>query len=301
MRPDTDELTVIIPVFNESSALNSVINDLDQHFSNERLLFINDGSNDDSQLILENSKKNFIQHEANLGYGASLKTGVLSTTTKYVAFFDADGQHRAADLVTMFEHLNGNSMIVGARGVDSHQVRSRILGKKVLSATAEFLCKRKIPDLNSGLRILETNTIKPMLSIMPDGFSFSTTSTIAFHQLSFGVKYHPIVVNARTGTSTVIIFSDGLSTLALIFRLIMLFEPLRIFLPLSGFFLILTAISFSLNLVEAGGNVSEPTIFFALATILIFLLGLISDQIVSVRKFQVSAYRDALSQTSDTT
>lgn len=285
-----DELTIIVPVFNERSALQDVINDLSFVFPDNRILYIDDGSQDGSAEILAANEVNFISHEANFGYGRALKTGIRCTKTKFVAFFDADGQHNAQDLLLMTEEPNYFDMVVGSRGSESYFVPNRVLGKKVLSIIANHLCNRKIPDLNSGLRIVKTSKIKKLLGIMPDGFSFSTTSTIALHQLQLTIAYLPITTAPRVGQSSVRIFSDGFSTLTLILRLVMLFKPLKIFVPISLSFVALTIISLASNWIYAGGNISEATIFFALASIIIFMMGLISDQIVTVR--QLLAFQD---------
>ena len=232
-----ENLTIIIPCYNEEKGIKETIEQLLPFIQNisGQIMIIDDGSSDKTPEILLTfgEKIQVITHPVNCGYGASLKTGILNANTKHIAFFDADGQHRPEDLEGMYKGISDYDMLVGSRGKNSHQDWMRKPGKWILSKVANYLTNRKIPDLNSGLRVIKREKIVNLLHLFPDGFSFSTTSTIAFMYLSFKVEYYPIQVKRRIGNSTVKQIKHGSSTLLLILRLIVLFNPLKVFLPVS--------------------------------------------------------------------
>ncbi|MCJ7448901.1 MAG: glycosyltransferase family 2 protein [Bacteroidales bacterium] len=286
-------LTVIIPAFNEEESIeNTILNLLPVCRSQGwQILAINDGSVDQTPYILKKfeEKKDIkvINQPFNKGYGSSLKAGIISADTDLVAFYDADGQNQPNDLVKMYESFGNNDMLVGERGKDSHQEWVRKPGKWILSKTANFLTGRTIPDLNSGLRIAKKDIIKKMLSLFPDGFSFSTTSTIAFFNLGYNVGYYPIKINKRIGKSTVKHIKDGSNILLLILRLIVLFNPLKVFIPMSFSFIFIGLIYELL-----AGIILHPTppkfisgaFFIMISGILIFFFGLMVDQLSELRK-----------------
>lgn len=284
------KLTVIIPAYNESEGIADNLKEL-LAFSkglNWRIVVVNDGSSDNTQGICEEfaSDIDIISHSYNKGYGASLKTGIRAATTDFIAFYDADRQHNPQDLKNLYDHIGNNDMIVGERGKDSHQDWMRKPGKWVLSRVANFLTGKKIPDLNSGLRVIKRESIINLLHLFPDGFSFSTTSTIALMNMGFSVVYHPIVVNKRVGKSTVRQLHHGTQTLMLILRLIVLFNPLKVFIPVSFALLGIGTIyeiiwgivlSDSLRLLPAA-------ILTMLSGVMIFFFGLLVDQVSEMRK-----------------
>jgi len=283
------DLTIIIPAFNEEDGIfDTIINLL--AVTKPRgwhILIINDGSTDSTAKILSNiSEIEVIHHPYNKGYGASLKTGILNATTELIAFYDADGQHKHEDLVKLYNNLSSFDMLVGQRGKDSYQEWIRKPGKWILSKTANYLTGQKIPDLNSGLRIVRKGIIEKMLSLFPNGFSFSTTSTIAFMNLGYNIGYYPIKVEKRIGKSVVKQIKDGSNILLLILRLIVLFNPLKVFLPISFTFIFIGMIYEIL-----AGIVLHPeppkfiagAFFFIISGILIFFFGLMADQISAIR------------------
>ncbi len=283
-------LTIIIPCFNEEPGIKKTIEDL-LHYKNNTgwdILVIDDGSTDSTSNILSlfNKDISIITHSVNKGYGASLKTGILNTSTDFVAFYDADGQHRPEDLENMFKKISDFDMLVGARGKNSHQDWMRKPGKWVLSKVANYLTNRNIPDLNSGLRVIKREKIVNLLHLFPDGFSFSTTSTIAFMYLSQKVDYYPIRVNKRIGNSTVKQIKHGRSTLLLILRLIILFNPLKVFLPISFWMIfigVIYEVIFGIIILYPEVKLIAAAFFMILTGIMIFFFGLIADQISAMR------------------
>ena len=287
------QLTVIIPAYNEEQGIKSTLQYLiltaKKH--NWRIIVVNDGSNDKTQAQVENTHEiTLINHPYNKGYGASLKTGIKTAETDLIAFYDADGQHNPNDIENLLINIGDYDMIIGERGKDSHQDWMRKPGKWMLSKVANFLSGRKIPDLNSGLRIIKRDAVTRLLHLFPDGFSFSTTSTIAFMNMGYNVVYHPIKVNKRVGKSSVKQLKHGSNTLLLILRLIVLFNPLKVFIPISLILFfggIIYEIIYGWILMPSGTIKLIPTAFFILLTsILIFFFGLVVDQISEMRKHQ---------------
>jgi hypothetical protein len=169
------------------------------------------------------------------------------------------------------------------RGSDSHQSLARRPGKFILSAFANFLAGTKIPDLNSGLRIFKRETLKAYLHLMPPGFSFSTTSTFAMIRGNRTYTYVPIKVGKRIGKSTVRQLKDGPLTLLLILRLAVLFDPLKVFLPVAGVLFGSCLVSFGFDLFNKSG-IADTTVILSIATILIFMFGLLCDQVSAIRR-----------------
>jgi glycosyltransferase involved in cell wall biosynthesis len=216
-----------------------------------------------------------------------LKTGIRVAKTEYVIFYDADGQHTLESLLNIKKNKGDFDMLVGLRGKDSHQDWIRKPGKWLLNKVAKFLTGRKIPDLNSGLRVIKREVISPMLHLFPDGFSFSTTSTIAFMNMGFNVGYFPIKVKKRIGKSTVNQVKHGSSTLLLILRLIVLFNPLKVFLPISIIMIIagfLWEIMFGIVIVRDHIRLIPMAFFLLITGINIFFFGLLVDQVSELRK-----------------
>lgn len=283
-------LTIIIPAYNEELVIEKTITAL-KPFAQKNdweIIVVNDGSTDKTGEILSGTAGiKSITHPYNKGYGAALKSGIISAKTKFVAFYDADGQHNPADLEHLVQNLGNYDMLVGKRGKDSHQDWMRKPGKWLLSQTASFLTGREIPDLNSGLRLIQRHIILNLLPLMPEGFSFSTTSTVAFMNLGFNVGYHSIKVNKREGKSTVKQLKHGTNTILLIIRLILLFNPLKVFLPTS-LFLFFTGtiyeILFGILFRPVRPRLIPGALFILLTGIIIFFLGLVVEQISELRK-----------------
>ncbi len=282
-----EHYTIIIPAFNEGKVIGDVLEKLGSPEGCEEIIVINDGSTDDTAEAANRENIRVISHIHNKGYGSALKTGIINAKTPLVAFYDADGQHRPDDLMELVRNLGKYDMIVGERGADSHQDWVRKPGKWVLSKIANYLTEQKIPDLNSGLRILKREIILNILHLMPDNFSFSTTSTVAFLKLGFDIKYYPIKVNKRTGKSTVRQLKHGSSTILLIIRLILLFNPLKVFLPMSLFLFSIGSIYellYGIILRPGMIRLIPGAMFTLLTAVIIFAMGMTLDQISSLRK-----------------
>lgn len=283
------DLTIIIPCYNEEKAIEETLADL-KPFSDKHLwkiIVVNDGSTDNTEEILKKIRNIIVcKHKVNMGYGASLKTGINSAETELLAFYDADGQHKPGDLERLWNEWNDEDMIVGMRGKGSHIDIARTPGKWILSKVANFLAGRKIPDLNSGLRIVKRDLIIKYLHLFPEGFSFSTTSTIAFLSDKRVVEYKNITTNRRKGKSSVNQIKDGFNTILLMLRLITLFNPIKVFIPTSIFLVIISTVyeiiwGFALS---PHLRLLPGALLTFLTGIIIFFFALIMDQISQIRR-----------------
>lgn len=281
-----DNLTIIIPAFNEEKAICNTIVKLKEaliHYKCQ-LLVINDASTDNTgQLIGEIEGIQVIHHKRNKGYGASLKTGIRYATTDWVAFYDADGQHYPDELIKLIKVVGEADMVVGDRGRKFYSTMMRSPGKWLIKQIAQLLVGQRIPDLNSGLRIVKRSLIQKQLQLYPNGFSFSTTSTISFFYYGLVVKYIPINIQNRVGKSSVKLFKDGFNTIMLIVRLITLFNPLKIFMPIS-FLLMLLGVAYQVYIFATTGlHIEGGSLITILSGLIIFFVGILADQISAMR------------------
>jgi glycosyltransferase involved in cell wall biosynthesis len=283
-------VSIIIPADNEEAGIKETITNLKPYAkkNNWEIFVVNDGSTDGTGDILREIKGiNIIDHPYNKGYGSALKTGIRNANTPLIVFFDADGQHNPQDVERLLKKIGNFDMFIGQRGKDSHQQWIRKPGKWLLAKVANYLTGRKIPDINSGLRVVKREIIMNLLHLLPNGFSLSTTVTIAFMNLDFNVGYLPIKTKKRTGKSSVRQLKDGSNILLLIIRLIVLFNPLKIFMPI-GFILFFIGcvyeILYGIIFFPNGEKLIPGALFILLTSIVIIFFGLMVDQISEIRK-----------------
>ncbi|MCK9223691.1 MAG: glycosyltransferase family 2 protein [Candidatus Muirbacterium halophilum] len=277
-------LTLVIPVYNEEKALNILIEKFVELEKMLNIIFVDDFSYDNSRLMLKEKDFNVISHPYNKGYGASLKTGIRNAKTPYICIMDADFQHRIEDLWKLTQYMNDFDTVIGARSSESHFPLFRRPGKFLINKFASYVAGFKIKDINSGLRIFKKNDIERFIDILPNGFSFTTTSTLLFIKSGYSIKYIPVTVEKRVGKSSVKI-KDGIRTLLLILKTLMLFCPLKFFVPLSAFLLFsgfgFIGLEFYLyNII----NVSTSALLLFISSLLVFLFGMISEQISQLKR-----------------
>ena len=282
------DLTIVMPAYNEESSIKTTLEGLLPTCERRgwRVIVVDDGSSDstttDVQSFLPRDYLRLIEHPVNRGYGAALKTGIRAADTDWVATMDSDGQHRVEDLVMLYEHLIDFDLMIGQRAKRLHSPLWRMPGKWLLQGMAVFLMRQTIPDLNSGLRIFRREVLVKYLHLFPDGFSFSTTSTMIFMNRGYAVDFLPITVNERVGKSTVKL-STGFNTLLLILRLAMLLDPLRLFLPVS-FALIGIGLAWTIPFLLMNEGYSVGALLLIMTGVLVFGMALLSDQIAALRK-----------------
>lgn len=273
--------TVIIPVFNEENGIQQVLEKIIQLKIHERfeIICVDDGSSDQTPDILKKYPVTVLTHHVNMGYGASLKTGIRKASGEKIIIMDSDGQHDPAYLDEFDRLLDNYSIVIGERTSDSVQTAHRKTGKRLIRKVGEFLVESKLPDFNSGYRGFRKEYLKPLLHIMPNGFSFSTTSTLAFIKEGHNIGTLPIKVSERVGRrSDLKLMKDGSKTMLLLFRIIMLFNPLKVFYPASISSFVFGA-AFGLVGYFRFGRFSNGAVILIIFGMFLFFIGLLADQI----------------------
>jgi glycosyltransferase involved in cell wall biosynthesis len=276
------DLSVVIPAFNEEKAIGQTVAEVHDSLSNLPLDFeiivVDDGSTDGTRAAAEKSGAKVITSDENRGYGAALKTGITAGTSTYVAIIDADGTYPASGIPHMLELARTADMVVAARDASMTNVPwIRRPAKLILSKFANFLAQRKIPDLNSGLRVFRRTSLVRFLPLLPSGFSFTTTITLCMICSELRVKYVPIDYRRRIGRSSMRA-TDFLNFLLLVLRAIVLFNPLRVFLPIGAVLFVLGAIKLVYDIFTVE-NLSESAVLGVLGAIMIWTFGLLADMI----------------------
>lgn len=276
-------LTVVIPAFNEEQAIGKVVERVKAMCSDyvQEVIVVDDGSSDKTALIAEEAGARVVRHCRNLGYGAALKTGIRCAQTEYVLTMDGDGQHQIEDVVRLWEAADVGDMVVGQRTSLLHSPLWRMPGKWMIGLMANYLTQRRIPDLNSGLRLIRREVALKYLHLCPSGFSFSTTITMALLSRGYNVAYLPIQVEKRTGKSTVSV-TTGLETIILILRIASLFNPLRLFIPVS-LIIGMAGIAWGIPYIFTGHGISIGSMLALVTAALLFGLGLLCDQLSQLR------------------
>jgi len=274
-------ISVIIPAYNEEEGLKNTLDKINSlHlFDQFEFIVVDDGSTDQTARIAQEYPVHLFKHETNKGYGAALKTGIRKAKGEKVIFMDSDGQHDPTFLPQIAQMLQDYDMVIGERTFDSYQVKARKSGKKIIRIVGEYLVEQKLPDFNSGFRGFDRQLIMSLLHIMPNGFSFSTTSTLAFLKEGYSIGTLPIHVKERQGrNSNVKFLKDGSKTFLLLFRLTMLFNPLKIFFPFSVITFI-AGLAWGIHGYVVFSRFPNTATILILSSMFLFLIGLLADQI----------------------
>jgi len=281
-----ESASIIIPVYNEEQGLRVVLNRLKELSAdnNWEVIVVDDGSTDNSVEIANSIGFKVLRQPYNKGYGAALKAGIRIASSEILIFMDGDGQHNPDDIPKLLEEMEHYDMAVGTREKGQRQDWIRKPGKWFLSRVVNFLSGIKIPDVNCGFRSIKKKCAEEFMALYPNGFSFSTTVTLATVKAGYSIKYIPIQVHSRKGRkSTVKQGSDGMRTLLLILRCIVLFNPLKVFFPISAFLFIFGTV-FTLYSLVTYLKISNSAIIILLFALIIFFFGLIADQLSVIRR-----------------
>ncbi len=284
--PESRTISIVIPAHNEEGAIGDVLARLRQETLPGviEIIVVDDGSTDRTGEIAEQAGVRVLRHPHNRGYGAALKTGIKQASGDYILTMDADGQHRLQDVAKLCAAVglaHSPDCVIGNRTQLLHSPLWRMPGKWMLTRMARILTQRKIPDLNSGLRIVRTEVLRRYIHLCPAGYSFSTTITMALLSRGYAVDFVPIEVERRVGKSLVNV-SAGFQTILLVLRLATLFNPLRLFLPMS-LGSILLGIGWGIPYVVRGMGVTVAAMLLVLTGVLLFGLGLVCDQVAQMR------------------
>lgn len=277
------QLSVVVPVYNEEAVIGGILDQLTQMDGIHEIIVVNDGSQDrTAEIVQQYDGIRLVNHPYNIGNGAAVKSGIRAATGTHILLMDGDGQHPPSVIPSLLEPLAHYDMVVGARTRASNSAASRDLANRVFNIYASYIVGRAVPDLTSGFRVLRADIARSFLYLLPNGYSYPTTLTIALFRAGYAVQYVPFAAPARVGHSKVRPLKDGLRFLLTITRLGTLFVPLKIFLPIS-LFLILTGGGYTLGqLILVSRFSGFGGLVFTLG-MLVFLLGLISEQIALLR------------------
>jgi glycosyltransferase involved in cell wall biosynthesis len=279
-----DGVSVVIPVYNEEDAVLGVIQQVQRVLRESdvrhEVIAVDDGSTDDScGAIAEASDVTLVKHPANRGYGAALKTGIRRARYERVAIIDADGTYAPESLAELLAHWGDNDMVVGARvGRDAAIPAMRRPAKWFLNQAANYLVGVKIPDLNSGLRVFRKSVALRFFNMLPSGFSFTTTITLAMLSNDYLVAYVPIPYAPRIGSSKIRPIRDTANFLGLILRTFMYFAPLKVFAPVSLAFLLVALVK-TVSDIVAYQNVTTSDLLLWVTGTIIGMMGLLADLI----------------------
>ena len=277
-------LSVVIPAYNEEGAVAQTIGRARAALKAAKvpheIILVDDGSSDATALKARGAKAQVISMGENRGYGASLKAGIRQAKGDFIAILDADGTYLPEELPLLLKVMGTNDMVVGARTSPGAAIpRLRRLPKWFLGQWANYLAERKIPDLNSGMRIFKKSAMARYEGLFPNGFSFTTTITLALECHGYIVRYVPIRYLPRVGESKIRPFRDTLNFFALVLRVVMYFKPLKIFIPLSGI-IFLASLASALRAHAEGLGLTAPTLLLFVAGLQIAALGLLADLLV---------------------
>lgn len=280
----SEPVSIIVPVYNEEGAIAATLALITATMAGAareyELVVVDDGSTDGTPAVLAASGVRVVRHRASRGYGAALKTGIVATRHPLIAILDADGTYPIARLPDLLVRAADADMVVGARtGSSVHVPPLRRPVKWLLTRVANVLSGHRIPDLNSGLRVFRREVATRFFGLFPDGFSFTSTITLASHINGYRVEYVPIDYYRRTGSSSIRPVRDSLNFLLLIVRMVVTFRPLNVFLPTAAVLLTMGILKAALDFSRTGAFGTASAILI-LAALQIALLGLLADLVM---------------------
>lgn len=277
------ELTFVIPAHNEAATVGAIVAKIRALYPGATVLVVDDGSTDGTSEQARASGATVIRHPYNKGNGAAVKSGLRAAATPYVVLMDADGQHKVEEVAKLIDALPEYDMIIGERTGRQGGNLLRHLGNKALNLLASYIAGRRVMDLTSGFRAAKLQLLKQFLHLFPNGYSYPSTSTLAFLQAGYSVKFVPVACrDRRAGTSGVRLFRDGWQFLMIALRMSMLFGPSKIFTPLASVFFVVGA-GYGIYTAITESHITNSTVLLVTLSVFVFLLGLVSEQIASLR------------------
>jgi len=278
----TSDVSVIIPCKDEARSIGALISGIREHLPGAAILVMDDGSSDDSAAIARAEGATVMSHPYSMGNGAAIKAGIRAADTSIVVCMDADGQHRPEDIPPLLEALDeGFEMAVGARSTGAQASSSRRLANTIYNRFAGWMVGHKVPDLTSGMRAFKRSKALDFLHLLPNGFSYPTTLTMAFFRAGYAVRYVPIRLEPRVGKSHISPFRDGVRFLLIIFKVGTLYSPLKVFFPLSAL-LFATGLGYYLFTYWTQNRFTNMGALLFLTSVIVFLMGLLSEQVTSL-------------------
>jgi len=280
---DNIKISVIIPAYNETRTIGDLISKIRSLYPDFEIIVVNDGSTDDTAAIAKNAGAKVYSHPYNIGNGAAIKSGIRTASGDILVFMDGDFQHDPEDIGKMLEYFPEYDMVVGARSIKDQASIWRSLGNKIYNWLASYVAKFNVQDLTSGFRAIKSDVAQQFLYLLPNSYSYPTTLTLAVLRTGRALKYIPIEVKLRkTGISNIKIFKDGVRFFMIIVKICTLFSPFRIFLPVS-FIMFCLGLSYYFYTFLASRRFTNMSALLFTTSIIIFMMGLISEQICQMR------------------
>jgi len=274
------DVTVVIPAYNEASGIASTVAGLkSQGFA--EILVVDDGSTDDTAVLAERAGARVVRHPYNKGNGAAVKTGIRESASPVILLMDADTQHDPAEAGKLIGPVGTYDLVIGARALGD-QSAIRALGNAVFRALASWLTDRPIPDLTSGYRAARRPALLDIVHLLPNGFSYPTTSCLSMMKSGHSVLFVPISAKARVGTSKIRPLQDGFRFILIIFKIVTLYAPLRVFAPIAGASFLAGGAYGIWNVLKFEKIPMGSALLIQLGVV-VFLFGLISEQIASMQ------------------
>lgn len=276
------KISVVIPVYNEAEAIGKTVRGILECMPDAEVLVVDDGSTDESARVAREAGAYVWSHPYNIGNGAAVKTGIRLASGNKIVLMDGDGQHDPTDIPRLLEAAETYDMVVGARDMGGHANHFRFTANQVYNFIARYATQFPIKDLTSGFRVLDRETVISYLYLVPNSFSYPTTLTLAYLRSGRTLSYLPIQVKKRQGKSKIKLFRDGTRFLLILVKLITLFSPLRIFLPVSFLFFALGLFNYA-HTFYSYGRFTNMSALMLITSVIVFMIGLVSEQITQLR------------------
>lgn len=281
-KEQTMKVSIVLPAKNESAAIGQTIAQIQLLQLAHEVIVVNDGSTDQTKQVAESAGAKVVTHPYSKGNGAAIKTGARTATGDIIVFMDADGQHDPQDIPRLIEKIEqGYDLIVGARQKGSQASVGRSIANALYNSLATYMTEQKVEDLTSGFRAVRANKFREFLYLLPNGFSYPTTSTMAFFRAGYSVTYVPIHAAKRIGKSHIQPLKDGVRFFLIIFKIATLFSPLKMFLPIAILLFMMATGWYGYTLWDAGRFTNMSALLYT-GSIMIFLMGLISEQVTAL-------------------
>ena len=275
-------LSIVMPAKNEAAAVGSTIAAIRRQYPEAEVIVVNDGSCDETAILAEAAGARVVHHPYSKGNGAAIKTGARAASGEIILFMDADGQHDPADIPRLLELIGqGHDMVVGARQKGSQASMGRGFANGLYNRLASWMTGHRVDDLTSGFRAVRTDKFREFLYLLPNGFSYPTTSTMAFFRAGYSVAYVPIHAAKRIGKSHIRLLRDGSRFLLIIFKIGTLFSPLKIFAPVALVMFAFASSWYGWTWWEQGRFTNMSALLYS-GSVMVFLMGLISEQITAL-------------------